>query len=72
MSDFWVGNFRVDVSRAQIVVKDDIVSLEPRVLKVLLTLAETPGEVVLMKPYLKVFGLMLLLHLMLYSVALAS
>jgi len=46
MSDFWVGNFRVDVSRAQIVVKDDIVSLEPRVLKVLLTLAETPGEVV--------------------------
>ena len=46
MSDFWVGNFRVDVSRAQIIVKDDIVSLEPRVLKVLLTLAKTPGEVV--------------------------
>jgi DNA-binding winged helix-turn-helix (wHTH) protein/Tol biopolymer transport system component len=46
MSDFWIGNFRVDVSRAQIIVKDDIVSLEPRVLKVLLTLAKTPGEVV--------------------------
>jgi DNA-binding winged helix-turn-helix (wHTH) protein/Tol biopolymer transport system component len=46
MSDFWVGNFRVDVSRAQIIVKNDIVSLEPRVLKVLLTLAKTPGEVV--------------------------
>jgi len=46
MSDFWVGNFRVDVSRAQIIVKDDIISLEPRVLKVLLTLAKTPGEVV--------------------------
>lgn len=46
MSDFWVGNFRVDVSRAQIIVKDDIVSLEPRVLKVLLILAKTPGEVV--------------------------
>ncbi len=46
MSDFWVGNFRIDVSRAQIIIKDDIVSLEPRVLKVLLTLAKTPGEVV--------------------------
>jgi len=46
MSDFWVGNFRVDVARAQIIVKDDIISLEPRVLKVLLTLAKTPGEVV--------------------------
>jgi len=46
MSDFWVGNFRVDISRAKIIVKDDIVSLEPRVLKVLLTLAKTPGEVV--------------------------
>ena len=46
MSDFWVGNYRVDVSRAQVIVKDDIVSLEPRVLKVLLTLAKTPGEVV--------------------------
>ncbi|MCJ8319036.1 MAG: winged helix-turn-helix domain-containing protein [Colwellia sp.] len=46
MSDFWVGNFRVDVSRAQIIVKDDIISLEPRVLKVLLTLAKHQGEVV--------------------------
>jgi DNA-binding winged helix-turn-helix (wHTH) protein len=46
MSDFWIGNFRVDVARAQIVVKDDIVSLEPRVLKVLLTLAKNQGEVV--------------------------
>ena len=46
MSDFWVGKFRVDVSRAQIIVKDDIVSLEPRVLKVLLTLAKNQGEVV--------------------------
>jgi len=46
MSDFWVGNFRVDVSRAQIIVRDDIISLEPRVLKVLLTLAKYQGEVV--------------------------
>lgn len=46
MSDFWVGNCRVDISRAKIIVKDDIISLEPRVLKVLLTLAKTPGEVV--------------------------
>lgn len=46
MADFWVGNFRVDVPRAQIIVKDDIISLEPRVLKVLLILAESQGEVV--------------------------
>lgn len=46
VADFLIGNFRVDVSRAQIVLKDDITSLEPRVLKVLLILAETPGEVV--------------------------
>ncbi|KGK00503.1 winged helix-turn-helix domain-containing protein [Thalassotalea sp. ND16A] len=46
MSDFWVGNFRVDVSRGQVIVKDDIVSLEPRVLKVLLLLAKNQGEVV--------------------------
>ncbi|MDC1256013.1 winged helix-turn-helix domain-containing protein [bacterium] len=46
MSDFWVGNFRVDVSRAQVIVKDDIISLEPRVLSVLLTLAKNQGEVV--------------------------
>ena len=46
MTDFWVGEFRVDVARAKVVSSDQAISLEPRVLKVLLTLAETPGEVV--------------------------
>lgn len=46
MSDFWVGNFKVDVSRSQITFKGDIISLEPRVLNVLLTLAKNQGQVV--------------------------
>jgi len=46
MKEFFVGQFRVDMGRSQIVDKDAIVSMEPRVLQVLLILAEKQGNVV--------------------------
>jgi DNA-binding winged helix-turn-helix (wHTH) protein/Tol biopolymer transport system component len=46
MNEFFVGQFRVDMGRSQIVDQDAIVSMEPRVLQVLLILAEHQGEVV--------------------------
>lgn len=46
MTEFFVGNYRVDMTRSQIVAEDDIVSMEPKVLQVLLILAENQGEVV--------------------------
>jgi transcriptional activator of cad operon len=46
MKEFFVGQFRVDMGRSQIVDKDAIVSMEPRVLQVLLILAEKQGDVV--------------------------
>lgn len=46
MKEFFVGQFRVDMGRSQIVDRDAIVSMEPKVLQVLLLLAEKQGEVV--------------------------
>ncbi|NQZ12043.1 MAG: winged helix-turn-helix domain-containing protein, partial [Algicola sp.] len=46
MKTFNVGNFRVDLSRSQIIDQDNIVSMEPKILQVLLVLAEHQGEVV--------------------------
>ncbi len=46
MKEFFVGQFRVDMGRSQIVDRDAIVSMEPRVLQVLLILAEKQGQVV--------------------------
>ncbi len=46
MKEFFVGQFRVDMGRSQIVDREAIVSMEPRVLQVLLILAEKQGEVV--------------------------
>ncbi|MCJ8273027.1 MAG: winged helix-turn-helix domain-containing protein, partial [Psychrosphaera sp.] len=46
MTEFFVGNYRVDMTRSQIVAENDIVSMEPKVLQVLLILAENQGEVV--------------------------
>ena len=46
MIEFSVGNFRVDMARSQIIAQDNILSMEPKVLQVLLLLAENQGEVV--------------------------
>lgn len=46
MNEFFVGKFRIDLSRCQIIAQDDIVSMEPKVLQVLVILAENQGEVV--------------------------
>lgn len=46
MQEFFVDNFRVDLLRNQIVREGKAVALEPKVLEVLLVLAETPGEVI--------------------------
>jgi len=45
-TEFTVGNYRVDMSRSQIIAQDDIMSMEPKVLQVLLVLAEHQGKVV--------------------------
>lgn len=41
-----IGNFRVNVKRCELVNESQIVTLQPKVLQVLLLLAERPGEVV--------------------------
>ena len=46
MQEFFVGNFRVDILRNQIIHEGDVIALEPKVLEVLKVLAQTPGEVV--------------------------
>ena len=46
MIEFYVGNYRIDMARSQIIAKDDILSMEPKVLQVLLILAENQGQVV--------------------------
>ncbi len=46
MIEFYVGNYRIDMARSQIVAQDDILSMEPKVLQVLLILAENQGQVV--------------------------
>jgi DNA-binding winged helix-turn-helix (wHTH) protein/Tol biopolymer transport system component len=53
MTEFFVGNYRVDMTRSQIVAEDDIVSMEPKVLQVLLILAENQGEAVAHETILK-------------------
>ncbi len=40
MNEFFAGQFRIDMGRSQIVTQDAIVSMEPKVLQVLLTLVE--------------------------------
>jgi DNA-binding winged helix-turn-helix (wHTH) protein/dipeptidyl aminopeptidase/acylaminoacyl peptidase len=44
--EFYVGNYRIDMARSQIVAQNDILSMEPKVLQVLLILAENQGQVV--------------------------
>ena len=46
MIEFYVGNYRIDMARSQIVAQNDILSMEPKVLQVLLILAENQGQVV--------------------------
>jgi len=46
MNEFFVDKFRVDMGRSQIIAQDAIVSMEPKVLQVLLILAENQGQVV--------------------------
>lgn len=46
MNEFFVGKFRIDMGRSQIVAQGDIVSIEPKVLQVLLILAKNQGQVV--------------------------
>ena len=46
MQEFFVGNYRVDILRNQIVSEGETIALEPKILEVLKVLAESPGEVV--------------------------
>lgn len=46
MIEFYVGNYCIDMTRSQIVDQDTIISMEPKVLQVLLILAENQGRVV--------------------------
>ena len=46
MQEFYVNNFRVDISRNQIVHEGEVIALEPKVLEVLQVLAKHPGQVV--------------------------
>lgn len=46
MNEFFVNNFRVDMLRSQIINQADVRSMEPRVLQVLLLLAQNQGQVV--------------------------
>ena len=46
MVEFYVGNYRIDIARSQIIDQDNIISMEPKVLQVLLILAENQGQVV--------------------------
>ena len=53
MIEFYVGQFRIDMARSQIIAQDNILSMEPKVLQVLLILAENQGQVVLHETILK-------------------
>jgi len=44
--EFYVGQFRIDMTRNQVIAEGDILSMEPKVLEVLVILAEHQGEVV--------------------------
>ena len=46
MQEFFVGNYRVDILRNQIICEGEVIALEPKVLEVLKVLAQAPGEVV--------------------------
>ena len=46
MTEFYVADFRVDMARSQIVAEQNILCMEPKVLQVLLILAQHQGEVV--------------------------
>ena len=46
MDDLYIGDFRVDIKRNEIIYQDNISTLEPKIFKVLLILAEKPGEIV--------------------------
>lgn len=44
-NEFFVGPFLIDMKRNRVVMAEQIISMEPKVLEVLLVLAEHPGEV---------------------------
>jgi len=46
MSELFVGDFRIDINRSEVIYQENISTLEPKVLKVLLLLAEKPGEII--------------------------
>jgi DNA-binding winged helix-turn-helix (wHTH) protein/dipeptidyl aminopeptidase/acylaminoacyl peptidase len=46
MSELLIGDFRVNLKRSEVIYQHHIITLEPKLLKVLLLLAETPGEIV--------------------------
>ncbi|SFC31570.1 winged helix-turn-helix domain-containing protein [Pseudoalteromonas denitrificans] len=46
MNELVVGDFRINIKRSEIIYQKNITSLEPKVLKVLLLLAEKPGEII--------------------------
>ncbi|WDD99402.1 winged helix-turn-helix domain-containing protein [Thalassomonas actiniarum] len=46
MSEVYIGEFRVNINRSEIIHQQTVLTLEPKVLKVLLLLANKPGEIV--------------------------
>jgi len=46
MPELFVGDFRIDINRSEVIYQENISTLEPKVLKVLLLLAEKPGEII--------------------------
>ena len=46
MGELFVGDFRIDIKRGEVTYQKNISTLEPKVLKVLLLLAEKPGEII--------------------------
>jgi len=46
MAELFVGDFRIDINRSEVIYHKNTSTLEPKVLKVLLLLAEKPGEVI--------------------------
>ena len=46
MDELYIDDYRVNISRNEIIRQDNVLSLEPKLLKVLLMLAEKPGEII--------------------------
>ena len=46
MNELLIGDFRVNIKRSEIIYQQNICTLEPKLLQVLLLLAEKPGEIV--------------------------